>query len=131
MTDQPPAATVSIDAIYEKVTAQGAVLVRLEAAITQGNNLQEQRLKTVEDRAERHGGRLLEHDKQLAAHALDIQAAHSDIRTIKDQRKEVQTRKATWPQVIGAIGVIVAGPGALIALLITLSNISQALAQMP
>lgn len=132
MTDQitPPAATVSIDAIYKEQLELKGVVGELKAAIVQGNTLQEQRLKAVEDRGERHGGRLLDHDKQLAAHALDIQLAHSDIKSIRDSESRKDSKRAPWWNVVGAVVGIVGGAGALITILIAFSKFTEVLERL-
>jgi hypothetical protein len=127
---QIPAATVSIDAIYEKVTALEGGVSRVEAVLKENTALQEQRLKAVEDRSERHGGRLLDHDKQLAAHALDIQLAHSDIKSIRDSDSRKDSKRAPWWNVVGAVVGIVGGAGALITILIAFSKFTEVLERL-
>jgi hypothetical protein len=113
--------------VYDKVLAvddavsKMSSLLEVHIELTKQNQLSvEARLGSTDNRLEAHGARLSQHDAEILTQGGRIGA-------VETRLDEARKRKATWPQIVGAVGAIVAGATTLGGIIWALAQVAGAL----
>lgn len=126
MTEQlePGVVRITITDVYTEMVGMKDDFADVKALLQNHIALEEQRSNSVEQRLENHGTRLADQGTQITS--LDGRVTRLESK--EAEQEKVATRRATWPQIVGAVTGIIAGGGALIGIFVTLSSIASALA---
>lgn len=110
--------------VYDRVLGMEGNVTAVKGLLEQSIALQDQSNKSRDTQ-------LREHSESIGQHSARITSVESDVKQLREERANAAGRKASWPQVVGAVAAIVGGAGALLALVTTLGAVAEALASIP
>lgn len=121
---------ISPEQIYDKVVGMEGGLTRVEGLLERHIALQEQHNGSVQTRIDSQDVRITESDGRIAAVDSRVDGLDNRVTIIETDRRHEEkrdTRKATWPQIIGAVAAIIAGISTLAGVLVILGQIANTL----
>lgn len=126
-TDEAGVVRITLPKIYDEMMGMKEDFADVKALLREHIALEDQRNQGIEVRLENHGSRLADQGTQLVALDGRVTTVEGDLRRMTETQERTSTRRATWPQVVGAVVGIVSGVGVLGSLIVLLANFTSAL----